>query len=38
MEYFGCDSDENKINFLKVLLIYEKLEDILKETSLEQVN
>ena len=37
MDYFGCNTDENKIHFLKVLLIYEKLEDILKESSLEQV-
>ena len=37
MKFFGCDTDESKLSFLKVLLVYEKLEDILKETSIEQV-
>ena len=38
MKYFGCDSDEDKSNFLRVLLCYEKQEDICKETVVDQVN
>lgn len=38
MGFFGCESDEDKLNFLKVLLIFEKLEDILKEATIETVN
>lgn len=37
MKYFGCDSDENKLNFLRALLCYEKLEDILKDSTIDQV-
>ena len=38
MGFFGCESDEDKLNFFKVLLIFEKLEDILKEATIETVN
>jgi hypothetical protein len=38
VEYFGCDSEENRIQFLKALLVYEKAEDIVKDCSLDQVN
>jgi hypothetical protein len=38
MNFFGCESDEDKLNFLKILLIFEKLEDILKEATIETVN
>lgn len=37
MKYFGCDSDEDKNNFLRILLCYEKQEDICKESSVDQV-
>lgn len=37
MEYFGCNDKENRVNFLKILLIYEKMEDILKEGPIDQV-
>lgn len=37
MKYFGCDSDEDKSNFLRILLCYEKQEDICKESSVDQV-
>ncbi|CAF0712043.1 unnamed protein product [Brachionus calyciflorus] len=33
LNYLGCSDDENKIHFLRVLLVYEKLEDIQKESS-----
>jgi hypothetical protein len=36
MQYFGCDTEENKTNFLRILLCYEKLEDILKECTVDQ--
>jgi len=36
IRYFGCDSDENKSNFLRVLLCYEKLEDIQKVSMIDQ--
>lgn len=36
VSFFGCDSDDNRVNFLRALLIYEKLEDIEKETSIDQ--
>ena len=38
MKYFGCESDEDKANFLRVLLCYEKLEDIKKESTIDQVS
>lgn len=38
MEYFGCNDEENRINFLRLLLVYEKLEDTLKEGPVDQVN
>lgn len=38
MKFFGCESDENKENFLRILLCYEKLEDILKESTVDQVS
>ena len=31
MVYFGCDAS-NETNFLRILLCYEKLEDVLKES------
>ncbi len=37
MKYFGCDSDEDKDNFLRILLCYEKKDDICKESTLDQV-
>jgi hypothetical protein len=37
MDFFGCESDEDKVNFLKILLIFEKLEDIQKEGTIETV-
>lgn len=38
MAYFGCDSDDKKNDFLRVLLVYEKLEDVLKEGPVDQVS
>lgn len=38
MEYLGCDQDEYKLSFLRILLVYEKLEDIQKECTVDQVN
>ena len=37
MEYFGCEAEENRANFLRILLSYEKLDDILKECPVDQV-
>jgi hypothetical protein len=37
MAYFGCDSDDKKNDFLRVLLVYEKYDDVLKESPLDQV-
>lgn len=36
MDYFGCSDKENSVHFLKVLLVYEKLEDIQKEGPVDQ--
>ena len=38
LEFFGCNDEENKINFLRALLVYEKLEDIQKESPIDQVS
>ena len=37
MNIFGCGADKNRQYFLKALLVYEKLEDILQKTTIEQV-
>jgi hypothetical protein len=37
MGYLGCDTDEYRIHFLRVLLVYEKVDDILKESSIDMV-
>ena len=37
MAYFGCDSDDKKNDFLRVLLVYEKYDDVLKESPVDQV-
>jgi hypothetical protein len=38
MNFLGCDTDEYRIHFLRVLLVYEKVDDILKECSIDMVN
>lgn len=37
MDYFGCDTDEKKKDFLRVLLVYEKFDDVVKEGPADQV-
>jgi hypothetical protein len=36
VEYFECNSDENRIHFVRVLLIYEKANYIIKSSPLDQ--
>lgn len=36
MNYFGCESDEDKADFLRIILCYEKIDDIKKETPVDQ--
>ena len=36
--YFGCNSDDKKKDFLRLLLVYEKLDDVLKEGPVDQVS
>ena len=37
MAYFGCDSDDKKNDVLRVLLVYEIYDDVLKESPVDQV-
>lgn len=36
MAFFECDSEEKRNDFLRVLLVYEKLEHVLKEGPADQ--
>jgi hypothetical protein len=37
MKFFGCNEKENRIHLLRLLLIYQKYEDVLKEGSIGEV-
>ena len=37
MKFFGCDAEEDRVHFLRVLLVYENMEDVLKESPVDQV-
>ena len=37
MKYFGCNEKENRTHLLRLLLIYQKYEDVIKECSIVEV-